>query len=46
MAGTASDHEEIRDAVIRRDKAMAVTLIKEHITAIGDVILEQYDERE
>jgi GntR family transcriptional regulator, carbon starvation induced regulator len=46
MAGTASDHEEIRDAVIRRDKALAVALIKEHITAIGDVILEQYDAHE
>ncbi|MDB5604491.1 MAG: hypothetical protein JWP25_1391 [Bradyrhizobium sp.] len=42
MAGTAGDHEEIKDAAIRRDVKRATMLIEEHIQSITDVILEQY----
>lgn len=42
MAGTAGDHEDIRDAVLARDTQRAAQLIMDHIRAISDVILEQY----
>lgn len=42
MAGTAGDHEEIKDAAIRRDVKRASMLIEEHIQRITDVVLEQY----
>jgi GntR family carbon starvation induced transcriptional regulator len=42
MAGTAGDHEEIKDAAIRRDIKRATFLIQEHIQSITDVVLEQY----
>jgi GntR family transcriptional regulator, carbon starvation induced regulator len=42
MAGTAGDHEEIKDAAIRRDTKRAMALIQSHIENITDVVLEQY----
>jgi GntR family carbon starvation induced transcriptional regulator len=45
MAVTAGDHEEIKAAVIQRDRKRAVALIHEHIKAISDVVLEQYTDR-
>ncbi|WP_213771819.1 FCD domain-containing protein [Bradyrhizobium sp. dw_78] len=43
MAGTAGDHEEIKDAAIRRDTRRAVALIRQHIQSITDIVLERYD---
>jgi GntR family transcriptional regulator, carbon starvation induced regulator len=42
MAGTAGDHEEIKDAAIRRDIKRATMLVEEHIQRITEVVLEQY----
>jgi DNA-binding GntR family transcriptional regulator len=42
MAGTAGDHEEIRDAIVRWDKVRAAELLQQHIKAVTDVVLEQY----
>jgi DNA-binding GntR family transcriptional regulator len=42
MAGTAGDHEEIKDAAIRRDTKRAMALIRDHIQDITEVVLEQY----
>jgi GntR family transcriptional regulator, carbon starvation induced regulator len=42
MAGIAGDHEEIRDATIRRDTERATALLQEHIQAITGVVLEQF----
>jgi GntR family transcriptional regulator, carbon starvation induced regulator len=42
MAGTASDHEVIMEAVISRDINRASNLISDHIQAITDIVLEQY----
>jgi DNA-binding GntR family transcriptional regulator len=44
MAGTASDHEDIMEAVISRDVSRAATLMSDHIQSITDVVLEQYVE--
>jgi GntR family transcriptional regulator, carbon starvation induced regulator len=44
MAGTASDHDAIMEAVIRRDAARAGALVSDHIQSITDVVLEQYVE--
>jgi DNA-binding GntR family transcriptional regulator len=43
MAGVSGDHEDLRDAAIRRDVRRATELLREHIQAITDVVLEQYD---
>jgi GntR family carbon starvation induced transcriptional regulator len=44
MAGTAGDHDDIMEAVIRRDAARAAALVGDHIQKITDIILEQYVE--
>lgn len=44
MAGTASDHGDIMEAVIGRDIAWASKLMSGHIQAITDIVLEQYVE--
>jgi GntR family transcriptional regulator, carbon starvation induced regulator len=44
MAGTASDHCDIMDAVISRDIQRASKLMSDHIQAITDIVLEQYAE--
>lgn len=42
MAGTAGDHEEIKNAAIRREAKRATALIHEHIQNITDIVLELY----
>ncbi len=42
MAGTAGDHEEIKNAAIRRETKRATALILDHIQNITDIVLEQY----
>jgi DNA-binding GntR family transcriptional regulator len=42
MAGTASDHGDIMEAVIGRDISRASNLMSDHIQAITDIVLEQY----
>ncbi len=42
MAGTAGDHEEIKNAAIRRETKRATALIRDHIQNITDIVLEQY----
>jgi GntR family transcriptional regulator, carbon starvation induced regulator len=44
MAGTASDHWDIMEAVIRRDVNSASRLMSDHIQAIANIVLEQYVE--
>jgi GntR family carbon starvation induced transcriptional regulator len=44
MAGTASDHGDIMEAVLGRDIARASMLMSDHIQAITDIVLEQYVE--
>jgi GntR family carbon starvation induced transcriptional regulator len=44
MAGTASDHGDIMEAVLGRDIARASKLMSDHIQAITDIVLEQYVE--
>jgi GntR family transcriptional regulator, carbon starvation induced regulator len=44
MAGTAGDHDDIMEAVIRGDAARATALVGDHIQKITDIILEQYVE--
>jgi DNA-binding GntR family transcriptional regulator len=44
MAGTASDHGDIMEAVMNRDVSRAATLMSDHIQNITDVVLEQYVE--
>lgn len=44
MAGTASDHWDIMEAVIDRDVSRASRLMSDHIQAITDIVLEQYAE--
>jgi len=44
MAGTASDHSDIMEAVIDRDILRASKLMSDHIQAITDIVLEQYVE--
>ena len=44
MAGTASDHWDIMEAVIGRDVSRASRLMSDHIKAITDIVLEQYVE--
>jgi GntR family transcriptional regulator, carbon starvation induced regulator len=44
MAGTASDHWDIMEAVISRDINRASKLMSDHIQAITDIVLEQYVE--
>lgn len=45
MAATADDHEDLKDAVTKRDKKLSMALLSQHIQAIGDVVLEHYDQR-
>lgn len=42
MAGTAGDHEDIKNAAIRRETKTATALIRDHIQNITDIVLEQY----
>jgi GntR family carbon starvation induced transcriptional regulator len=42
MAGTASDHGDIMEAVLSRDIARASKLMSDHIQAITDIVLGQY----
>lgn len=44
MAGTASDHGDIMEAVLERDSARAASLLSDHIQTITDIVLEQYVE--
>jgi GntR family carbon starvation induced transcriptional regulator len=46
MAGTASDHGDIMEAVLNRDIIRASKLMSDHIQAITDIVLEQYSDRE
>jgi len=45
MAGTASDHGDIMEAVLGRDIARASQLMSDHIQAITDIVLGQYVEQ-
>jgi GntR family transcriptional regulator, carbon starvation induced regulator len=44
MAGTASDHDDIMEAVIQRNTDRATALVSDHIQDITDIVLEHYVE--
>ena len=44
MAGTASDHDDIMEAVVERNIDRATALVSDHIQDITDIVLEHYVE--